>query len=192
MQTPYVSCDRTDRACFWHGSFLSPVLHCVLGPIRKFKYLQNKGISLWNFVPNSGLGKLRHGTSIVAMCCQLRSTSVEPPFIHSFIQNTRNGRRLTDKLGLAVYRTERPPLPIARRREERVARVHLRQLVLVADCMSVAACPAYCKTCKVNTASGSVECDSNMCDDGYGIKDEDKTCVGRYAQPLPQRPLTFL
>jgi len=37
---------------FRHFSFLPPILHCVK---RKFEYLQNKGISLWKFVPNSRL-----------------------------------------------------------------------------------------------------------------------------------------
>ena len=32
----------------------------------------NKGNSLWNFVPDSELWNFRHGTSIVAACCQLR------------------------------------------------------------------------------------------------------------------------
>jgi len=31
-----------------------------------FKNLQNKGISLWNFVPNSGLRKFCHGTLLVS------------------------------------------------------------------------------------------------------------------------------
>ena len=39
---------------FWHESFLPPVLHCVK---RKFGHLQNKGSSIWNFVPNFGLRK---------------------------------------------------------------------------------------------------------------------------------------
>jgi len=34
----------TNRARFWHVSFLPPILHCVK---RKFGYLQNKGTSLW-------------------------------------------------------------------------------------------------------------------------------------------------
>ena len=39
----------TNRAGFWHLSFLPAVLHCVK---RKFGYLQNKGTSVWNFVLN--------------------------------------------------------------------------------------------------------------------------------------------
>jgi len=50
----------TDRAGFWRGGFFRPVLHCVL---RKFRYLQNKGTSLWNFFLNSGLRKYRHSMS---------------------------------------------------------------------------------------------------------------------------------
>ena len=53
---------------FWHGRFIPPILHCV---IRKFMYLQNKGTSLWNFAPNSGLRKFRHGISIIEACYQL-------------------------------------------------------------------------------------------------------------------------
>ena len=34
-------------------------------------YLQNKGTSLWNFAPNSGLRKFRHGISIIEACYQL-------------------------------------------------------------------------------------------------------------------------
>ena len=49
---------------FWHGGFLPPVLHCVT---RKFGYLQNNGTSLWNFVPNYGLRKFRHGKSIALL-----------------------------------------------------------------------------------------------------------------------------
>jgi len=46
-----------------HGSFLRPVLHSI---VRKFiGAFKNKGTSLWNFAPNSGLRKFRHGISIV-------------------------------------------------------------------------------------------------------------------------------
>ena len=48
---------RTNQAGFWHGGFLSPIQHCI---VRKFGYLQNKGTSVLNFVPNSGLRKFRH------------------------------------------------------------------------------------------------------------------------------------
>jgi len=63
-------------------SFLPPVLHCVK---RTFDYLQNKGTSLWNFVLNSGLRKLRQGISIVETCYQLSSK--------------KGGRSQRDKLG---------------------------------------------------------------------------------------------
>ena len=62
----------TNRAGFWHVSFLPAVLHCVQ---RKFRYLQNKGTSLWNFVLNPGLRKFRHGISIVETCYQHRRRS---------------------------------------------------------------------------------------------------------------------
>jgi len=38
---------------------------------------KNKGNSLWNFVLNSGLRKLRHGISIVETCYQLSSKKVD-------------------------------------------------------------------------------------------------------------------
>jgi len=44
-----------------------------------------------------------------------------------------------------------------------------------------AACPEHCRQCQVNAASGSVECNANMCDNGYGIKESDKTCVGMHS-----------
>jgi len=59
----------TNRAGFWHRSFLSPFLY---GVKRKFRYLQNKSTSLWNCVPNSGLRKL-FGISIVETCYWLSS-----------------------------------------------------------------------------------------------------------------------
>ena len=64
----------TNRAGFWHVSFLTPVLHCVK---RKFGYFQNKGTSLWNFVLNSGVRKFRHGISIVETRYQLSSRKVD-------------------------------------------------------------------------------------------------------------------
>ena len=33
--------------------------------VRKFGHLKNKGTSLWNFTPNAGLRKFRHGESMV-------------------------------------------------------------------------------------------------------------------------------
>ena len=70
----YRNC-RTNRASFWHlSSIPSAVLHCVK---TKFGYLQNKAISIWNFVLNSGLRKFRHGISIVETCYQLSSRKVD-------------------------------------------------------------------------------------------------------------------
>jgi len=54
--------DWTNRAGFWHGGFLPPILHCV---IRKFGISKNKGTSLSIFIPNSGLRKVRGGKLIV-------------------------------------------------------------------------------------------------------------------------------
>jgi len=53
---------------FWHGSFLPPILHCVK---RNLCYLQNKGTSLWNSVPNSGLRKFCRGMSIAERAVRL-------------------------------------------------------------------------------------------------------------------------
>jgi len=65
----------TNRAGFWHVSFLPPVLHCVK---RKLVYLhKNKGTSHWNFVLKSGLRKFRHGISMVETCYQLSSRKVD-------------------------------------------------------------------------------------------------------------------
>jgi len=52
----------TDWADFLLTCFSRLILPCVL---EKFGYLQNMGISLWNFVPNSELRKCRHGTPAV-------------------------------------------------------------------------------------------------------------------------------
>lgn len=42
----------------------------------------------------------------------------------------------------------------------------------------MSACPGNCRQCTVNTAkSNAAECNSNMCDPGYGLKDADKTCA---------------
>jgi len=45
-------------------TFSVDLLHRVLG---KLGYLKNNGTSLWYFVPNSGLGKFRHGTPTVGV-----------------------------------------------------------------------------------------------------------------------------
>ena len=52
---------QQNRAGFAHESFLQPTLHCV---IRKFWYLKNKGTSLWNFAPNSGIKTFHHGETL--------------------------------------------------------------------------------------------------------------------------------
>jgi len=65
----------TNRAGFWHGSFLSPILYRVK---RKFGYLQNIGTSLWNFVPNyTDLEKFCFGVSIVETCYRLSLRKVD-------------------------------------------------------------------------------------------------------------------
>ena len=49
---------------------------------------------------------------------------------------------------------------------------------------AAAACPSNCLECTVNTASGAVECDTDKCKSGYGLKLSDKTCVSKYCLPL--------
>jgi len=71
----------TNRAGFWHVSFLPPVLHCVSGNSVISK---NKGTSLWNFVLNSGLRRFRHGISIVETCYQLSSRKVDPQSVKNW------------------------------------------------------------------------------------------------------------
>ena len=56
-------------AGFWHRDFFRPVMHRSEGNLG---ISDNKGNSLWNFVPDSELWNFRHRTSIVAACCQLR------------------------------------------------------------------------------------------------------------------------
>jgi len=46
-----------ESSWFWHGGCVPAIPHCI---VRKFGYLQNKGASLWNFVPNAGLRKFCH------------------------------------------------------------------------------------------------------------------------------------
>jgi len=74
----------TDRANFWHiGAFfdLSYAVFSGNSGISK-----NKVTFLWN----SWLGKFRHGTSIVAACCQQRSSTVELCWPH-LRRSTRRG-----------------------------------------------------------------------------------------------------
>jgi len=49
-----------------------------LGVTMKFLYIKNKGISLWNSVPNSGLEKFFHGTltSVVNLHTHTRLTAL--------------------------------------------------------------------------------------------------------------------
>ena len=54
-----------------------PLTCPTLCAIRKIGCLKNKGTFFGNFVPNSGLWKFRHGTSIVAICCHQSSSTVE-------------------------------------------------------------------------------------------------------------------
>ena len=55
------SAERTELA-FFVWDFLWSTLHCVA---RKFVYLQNNGIFLGNFIPNSGLRKFCCSNSIM-------------------------------------------------------------------------------------------------------------------------------
>jgi len=59
----------TDRAGFWHGASLDQS-HAHLF-LRKFRYSQNKGTSLWNFFLNSKLTKVYHRISIVERAVNL-------------------------------------------------------------------------------------------------------------------------
>jgi len=64
----------TNRAGFWHERFFRPVLHRVL---RKFRYLQNKSTSLWNFSLNAGLEKISQRHVDRWTCYQLSSRKVD-------------------------------------------------------------------------------------------------------------------
>ena len=67
----------TNRAGFWHVSFLphATFLYTVLKGNSVIS--KNKGTSIWNFVLNFGLIKFRHGISIVETCYQLSSRKVD-------------------------------------------------------------------------------------------------------------------
>jgi len=104
----------TNRAGFWHGSFLRPILHCVVKNSGSF---ENKGISLWNFAPNSGLRKFRHSISIIEACYQLSSRKVDAQSVIIWaavgqLDNTSELRRSTT----VVYYSDRQALSTARRR----------------------------------------------------------------------------
>ena len=64
---------------FWHGSFIRPILQCIVG---KFGDL-DQTLNLRNF---------RHDRSIVEMCHQLSSTKVDA---HSVINWTRSAKLTT-------------------------------------------------------------------------------------------------
>jgi len=65
----------TDRAGFWRGSFLRPVLHCV---VRKLRYLQKyRVLSATLLQKNSGLRKFHQNIPIVEACHQLHSRKVQ-------------------------------------------------------------------------------------------------------------------
>ena len=88
--------------------FFRPVLHCVL---KTFRYLQNKGTSLWNFFLNSGPGKFRHGVSIIEACYQLSSRKVDA-------QNVINlGRRRSTKSQIPLDGPDLRPLSETRVRD---------------------------------------------------------------------------
>jgi len=53
---------RQNDSSWVHGSFLQPVLHCV---VRNFEYLQNKGNSLWNYAQTLDFKQFRHGNSMI-------------------------------------------------------------------------------------------------------------------------------
>ena len=69
-QAGIVSKRLNELACFFgmRGSFLWPVLNCTS---------KNKGTSLWNFAPNSGLRKFRYDRLIVKTCYQPGSRKVD-------------------------------------------------------------------------------------------------------------------
>ena len=62
---------------FLYGCFFRSILSCIL---RKFGVLQNKGISLWNFVPDCGLKRFRYSPSTVVNLVKL--TAVGNNFIY--------------------------------------------------------------------------------------------------------------
>ena len=71
---------------------------------------KNKGTSLWNFVLNSGLRKLRHGISIVETCYQLSSRKVDAQNVINWAVVGQLSRRSTT----IVYRIDRQALSTAR------------------------------------------------------------------------------
>jgi len=49
-----------DGTGYQHRGYSWLIVDCVL---RKFKYVQNKGTSIWNFMPNSELGRCFFATA---------------------------------------------------------------------------------------------------------------------------------
>jgi len=88
----------------WELQSTYPTLCC-----KEIHYLQNKGTSLKNFPPNSGLRKFRHGMSIIEACYQLSSrkadaqTMINWTVVGQLSHNTSELRRSTT----VVYRTDR-------------------------------------------------------------------------------------
>ena len=76
--------DWTDRAGFGMNAFFH-LCYNMLG--EKSDISVDNGSSLWNFVPNCGLRKFRHGTR---SRCQQNSSSVE------LVDCTCDGRRAAD------------------------------------------------------------------------------------------------
>jgi len=64
---------RTNRAGFWHGSFLSPISYTVFKGNSVIS--KNKGTFLWNFVRN--YRKFCFGISIVETCYRLSLKKVD-------------------------------------------------------------------------------------------------------------------
>jgi len=60
----------TSRCSIKRIERINPVfgIDCIL---KKFRYLENKGNSLWNIFLNSELRKFRHGIRSDETCCQL-------------------------------------------------------------------------------------------------------------------------
>jgi len=101
---------------FFYTGFSRSVLCCVLW---KLGYLQNKGTSPWNYVPNSGRRKFRHGTPTVSECDI----------------NSDSGRSGVDSTGRNVSRGKRGP-PTVNDRSATVDRTR-RTAIYSANCAMV-------------------------------------------------------
>jgi len=98
---------------FWHRGFLRSIVRCVL---RKFEYFENEDTFLWKFFPT--YADFCHGTSIIATCCQLSSTTNPSSVERSRLDLTAS---TFDRRAWSGDLIHRAPM--------RVARVHLRQLI---------------------------------------------------------------